>query len=221
MSSTSQLVPPISIEIKSVFAGAWGARAGPHPRPPHERGAPSPRRAVLLAPGAPRAGPHPRPPHERGAPSPRRAVLLALCLLAPGRPGRVGRAVDELAVEVEGAHSGGGAAEQQVHRPVSDPFDRGGAAVRLDHQQRPPQPAGLEFGVEPLEVADDLRRQRGVDHRGRGPLVLAHDRGDVGGAGDPGALAEGGRDGVLMGGVAEAVEQGDGDRFHALRCEHR
>ena len=121
------------------------------------------------------------------------------------------------------ADAGGGAGQDQHHRTGCHLGDRHRAAIALQQQQRAGQAELAELLVERAEIARHLGRDIGVDHGGRAALVLAHGRHDLARQRDPFAGPAFGQlraDRALVCAVEKAVEQTDGDRFHALGGEH-
>ncbi len=77
-----------------------------------------------------------------------------------------------------------------------------------------------ELALEVVEVARHERHHVDIGHRGGGALVLANLRHHLGRAGNgkPGRhLGDEAGQRLLVDGIAVGVEQGDGDRLHALR----
>ena len=132
------------------------------------------------------------------------------------------RAVGGVAVQIERADGGCGAAEQQVHGPPRHLVDRGGATVRLHQQDGVTQPGRSEIVVQRAQVRHDLGRQRSVDDGGGRALVLAHERRDSGRRRDPRAvplLAHGFGGCTLVGVVHERIHERNGDGLDVVAVE--
>ena len=141
-----------------------------------------------------------------------------------GEGGVCGLAVDGLPVQVQRPDRGGGTAEQEIDRALGELPDGGGAAVRLQQEDRTGEPQRGEFGVEGVQVGGDARQEGRVDHRCRRPLVLAHARRDRRGGRGPvprPPVREGTGDRALVRVVEEAVQQGHRDGLDVLRLEVR
>ena len=140
------------------------------------------------------------------------------------RIGSLGNAVNGLPVQVQCADRGSRPAEQQTDGLLGNLVDRGGAAVRLQQQDRPGQTAGREFAVERAQIRHDHRQERRVDHsRGR-TFVLAHERRHRCGRGDPlarPAFGERIRHRAFVRVVQETVHQAHGNGFDPFRLEVR
>ena len=100
--------------------------------------------------------------------------------------------------------------------------NRGSTAIGLHQQDRVAQTGGRQVVVQRLQVRHDLRRERRVDHRRGGPLVLAHQRRHGCRRGHPVAaplLAHRLGRGLLVCVVDEGVHEGDSHGLHAVAVE--
>ena len=120
---------------------------------------------------------------------------------------------------------GGRAGLDHPHRALARDLGGRHAAARLHDEERRCEAARASAASSRAEVAPRPAADVGVDHRGRGPLVLADHRarprrrGDQRRAAAPRASDRGGA--PLVGRVGVAVEEADGERLDPVAAEAR
>ncbi len=116
-------------------------------------------------------------------------------------------------------HARGGARQGRAHRAAAGSLDPHDAAVRLDDQKLAVEAAALERGLEPVQVARDLRLEVGVERGCREAFELPDLGQDLMRGGDMRVgpdRADGRGGGGFVRGVRIGVGEEDGDGFAAI-----